>query len=646
MSNINVLPFTMGGASVNTDSTPAEVITRMQNSPAWFSKEVYQSLAMSSQLMAHLSKTKTFFNEGMGDTDTTLIFDVSAPNERDVLSWQAVNEASAGYNPGQWTTTKEITYGHRKVTATLMRDAVRTPAFSKIDLAFKPRREAQLQQVRQIMMNWTKSIWELWCTMAFQRSVRCVTLNIQWGITATQIGSYPEYTLPNTLLTWRWLEVMKAGVTFTPRGFNSAEAAAKAELPNDKQVVFIGYNEFQALMEQYIKERVGSFGMRPDEIFIPELGFSGTTLGQYIFVVVAYPRKYRQPGVGESWEDCIIPHRVPVNTDGGAAEGVKSMPNPDYFNPQIALYTETLWVNLDSVEWMVPPAAMVNVMANGGMEMFPATNYAGEFRPFHSPEDPFQETVTYYARYMSGMKGLFPERSRAILHLAAFPVATAYTLTGEVQNLPSGLTWPVQNIGTTAAGNLQVLIAGTLPGALPPGYTLYATTRSGKRFVVGTIVSTGVYAASSRFAAGTLVELQLLPAGISNENPGDPWASLDAMPQANVNPITATTNPTLAVYLVTDSVGSMVNASGTNLLGGTNYTTAAALQTAIQTYLTANGGGTATVTGGTALTGYLWTIQIVGADATRNALLTAAGAGIKYSDGIGANAVPFEHQNV
>ena len=205
----------------------------------------------------------------------------------------------------------------------------------------------------------------------------------------------------------------------------------------------------------------------------------------------------------------------------------------------------------------------------------------------------------------------------------------------------------MQSTGTTAAGNLQLLIAGTLPGSLPAGYSLYATTRSGKRYIVGTIVSTAAFTATSKLAAGTLVELQLLPSGISNESPGDPWAAMEALPLNSPTDVTdSTTVPTLAAYFVTDSVTSMVNASGTNLLGSTGYTTAAALQTAIQTYLTANGGGTATVTGGTSVTGYLWTVKITGADSTRNALLTAAGAGVKFSDGIGTNFVPFAAENI
>lgn len=636
----------MGGASV-ADATAAEVITSMQNQPAWFSREIFQSLALENPFLTHVSRTKVFFNEGMGDTDTTLIFDVSAPNEKDVLNWQEVKEASPNYNPSRWTTTKEITYGHRKVSATLFRDAVRTPHFSKIDLTFKPRREKQLQQVRQIMLNWTRGIWSLWSTMAFVRSVNCRVLNTTWGDQAEQVGAYPTFTRPDTLLTFRLLETIAPSVIFTSRGFNSAAAAAAAMLPQDQQVVFIGYNEYQALIEQYMKELVTSFGNRPDETFIPELKLKATPLGKYMFVIVPYPRKYREPASNESWEDAIIESHIKVPADGGAAQGYVMKENPDYFNPGIAKYTESLWVNLDSVEWLVPPAAMTNAMSDGKTEMFPATDYAGEFKPFHSPEDPYQETVCYYARYMSGMKGLFPKRSRAILHLAAHPTATPYRLTGQQPSVAAGTRWNVQNVATNSSGNLEFLIAGTLPGSLPAGYTLYAVTRSGKRYIVASIVSNTAFAGNAKYAAGRKIELTL-PTAVNNESPSDPWASLDALPNVVPSDITdSTTVKTFAAYVVTDTVTGMVGADGTtNLLGGSSYTSASALQTAIQTYLDANDGGTASVTGGTALTGYLWTIKITGAAGDGLAELSDADAGIKFQDGIGTNKVPFESENL
>lgn len=644
--NINTLPATMGGASV-ASAEAAEVITAMQNQPGWFSREIYQSLALEDPFLAHVSKTKVFFNEGMGDTDTTLIFDVSAPNERDVLSWALVSEARPGYNPSQWSATKEISYGHRKVTAQLYRDAIRTPHFSKIDLAMKPKREAQLAQVRQIMLNWTRGIWQLWSRMAFVRSVNCLVLNTAWGISAEGVGAYPTYATPNTLLTYRFLETIKPSVVFTPRGFNSASAAAAARLPEDKQLVFIGPNEYQALVEHYQKELVTSFGMAPDETMIPELGFKAKPLQSYLFVIVPYPRKFRALAAGETWEDCIIPSHIQVAADGGAKDGTKMIPNPDYFNPAVALYTETVWCNLDSVEWLVPPQAMVSGMSNGSAQMFPATDYSGEFKPFHSPEDPYQETVAYYARYMAGMKSLFPQRSRAILTLSAFPTAQAYTLTNQFGvNGQTSLRWSVANAAVNASGNLEMLVAGTLPDTLPAGYTLYGVTRSGRRYIVASIVTNASFAGNAKYPAGRRVELTMLPSGVSNEMPGDPWSHLEALPTGTPTDHTTTTAETFAAYFVTDTVTGMVGSNSTNLLGASSYTSASTLQTAIQTYLDANGGGTASVTGGNAASGYLWIVKVTSPGGDADTALTHANSGITFQDGIGSNKVLLQKENL
>jgi hypothetical protein len=381
---------------------------------------------------------------------------------------------------------------------------------------------------------------------------------------------------------------------------------------------------------------------------IPELKLMAKPLGKYLFVIVPYPRKFREPATGETWEDCIIPSRVKKSADGGAKEGQGDEPNKDYFNPAIAKYTETLWVNLDSIEWLVPPQAMIKSMKDGNVELFPATDYAGEFRPFHSPEDPFSETVCHYARFMSGMKGLFPERSRAILHLSAFPTAQRYTLTGQVTTESNGLRYAVQNTAVNASGNLEFIISGTLPGSLPDGYTLYATAQSGKRYPVGSIITNTEFTGNTKYAAGRRIELTIVPSGVNNEMPGDPWRFLEALPVNAPTDVTeSTTVETFAAYFVTDTVTGMVGADGTtNLLGASSYTSAATLQTAIQTYLTANGGGTVTVTGGTAITGYLWTVKIVSPTAAGDTALTDVDSGITFQDGVGVNKVPFIRENL
>jgi len=191
------------------------------------------------------------------------------------------------------------------------------------------------------------------------------------------------------------------------------------------------------------------------------------------------------------------------------------------------------------------------------------------------------------------------------------------------------------------------LVAGTLPDTLPAGYTLFATTQSGKRYIVGSIVTNAAFAGNEKYAAGRRVELTIAPSGMNNENRGDPWAALEALPPNTPTDIAADTAETFAAYFITDVVTGMVGADGTtNLLGASSYTTAAGLQTAIQTYLTANGGGTATVTGGAAADGYLWQVKIVSPGAAGDTALTDVDSGITFQDGIGINKASFLRENL
>jgi hypothetical protein len=663
MSNPTGLPFSTGGAGQNADASPLEVITAMQNVPGWFSQQIYQGICQEDPFFAFASKSKRFFNEAMGDTDTTLIFDVGMPSERDVFGWQEVREASPGYNPSTFQVSRELTYGNRKVSATLFKDAVRTPPFSKVDLAFKPRREQQISQILQIMSNWTRGIWPHWARNAWQKASRCRVLNSNYGRGSEQDNAYPTYCNPNQEFGFDHLEEMMVMIKSAPRGFAAAGQIPGIEQKeskfDQKQVVFIGHEALKALMEKYYTRASATYGYRPDEVFVPELGYA-TPIGKYFFVTLSTPRRYRDRTGNETWDDAVIASTLRVPAPGGAKAGEITVPNPDYFNPQIAKYEEILIPNSDTAEWLVPPAAMTKSVSNGGKEWFPASDYSGEFMPinYQSDSNPMGETCYFIGRYMAGMKSLFPERSRAVLALAVHAKVDGVTVIGAPNN---GVQFPVNSVALTATGNLQFLISGTLPAAGPAGTTLYAVSQNGQRYLVGAIVTDTPFAGNTKYPAGRLVELQFpssyAAAQVDRNNTGDPWEYLAFLPiNTPSDPVTAlptnlpaSTTPTIGALIYTDTIVQAFNAANTSLaLASGPFTTAASLQTALNTYLTANGGGSSIVTMSTALnspTPYLWTIKITGAAA---AGLTALRTGyLTYQDGVAAtNKVYFVGTNL
>ncbi len=655
--NPSSLPFNTGGAGQPADSTPAEVITAMQNTPGWFSQQIYQSITQEDPFLKYISGTKRFFNEQMGDTDTTLIFDIGMPSERDALGWQEVREASPGYNPSMFAVTKELTYGHRKVSATLFKDAVRTPSFSKIDLAFKPRREAQVAQILQVMTNWTRGIWPHWARNAWQKASRCTVLNSNYGHAAEQDNAYPTFVSPNQALSFDHLESIYVHVNATPRGFKAAgqaEGIKQVESKLDhKQVIFIGHEELKALIDKYYRNAVANHGFRPEDVFVPELGYA-TPIGKYLFVPLSTPRRFRERVGNETWDDAIIPSTIRVAASGGAKAGEETIPNPDYFNPAVALYSEILMPNLDTAEWLVPPSAMTKAITEKGKQWFPASDYSGEFMPINFPtqSDPMAETCYFIGRYMSGMKSLFPARSRAILALACHAKVDGVTVLAGVNN---GVNFPVTAATVTVTGNLQFLISGTLPAVGPAGTSLFAVTQQGLKYLVGTIVANTAFAGDTKNPAGRIVEFSLTPGLIAAQTArtgGDPWESLSFLATATPSdPVTglptnlpANLIPTIGAIFATDTVTGAENAALSSLFAGT-YTTAGTLQTALNAYLAANGGGTAVVTmATTGVNAYVWTVKITG---MAGAGLTALRTGnLLFQDGAGINKVPFVGTNL
>lgn len=517
------MSFSSGAATTPQMQAAEEVLTKMRQNPANWGNQIYESVQRTDQFLRLLSKAKVFFNEGEGDTHKFTILSVTRPSESDIGSWTRVEKARPGYNPSAQTYSGEVRYGHRQVHGAMFRHGVKTQWFNKLDLAMTPKRKEQTAQVTTILGNYSKHLWELWSRRMFQKSVQCTVLNLTHGWSADQIGSYKTGIAPTSLVTYNWLKALLPAIRSATRGFGSSEEAAKFEMEDDKQLVFIGYQEFDALLDQYIRMKVGSYGLRSSEVRIPKLDLTASPLDQFMFVLMPEPPRYRAPvDDNEPWENCLIPPTIPKKTNGGAVEGDADEPNPDYHNPEIALYSEAFIINLDAIKWLVPPSAMTGTQAGVAGHQFPPSNYMGEFFPvdFACNENMKRENVFYAADYMSGMVGLFPSRARSILALAAHGTAANYTLAGTIPTA-AALTYEyvIQKVELAPDGtSILALAVGTVP-ATPGGHTMYLESETGIRVAVTTRTATTATPATSTNAAGSTLELVVTGGLRSN----DPW---------------------------------------------------------------------------------------------------------------------------
>jgi hypothetical protein len=367
-------------------------------------------------------------------------------------------------------------------------------------------------------------------------------------------------------------------------------------------------------------------------------------------VLIDKPRRFRNKTSSESWDDALVPSTINVPNPGG--KGVKTERNPDYYNPNIVIGEEILWLNQEAVDWLVPPDALIKSISVGGKEWFPATNYAGDFEAVHCPEDPKKKTVMFMADFMSGMMSMFPDKGRAIMALPIFDSACDDDDQICIAGMPpDGTHLTIRQVSTNAnAGQLQVLVEGTLPEACPPGHSLFIVSEKGDKFLIGSVVSTWAFAGNAEFPqAGNYYVIALatgLNAAAVVRELCDPWASISCLPSStlssdpNVTPCGVCQNNTgepdttcvLTAIVTTDRIRGIDLADGTNTITEGTYTVAATLQTAIQTWLDANtDAGEALVTGGALADGFEWTIQITGAPELE-------GGKVLYDDGFFATS--------
>ncbi len=499
------MPTTLGQAGQHT-VTAESVLNSLRQSRGNFSNTVYARICAVDPFFKHISTEKMAFPSQKGDTYEREVMHVTTPNETDLGAWTEIRKAGPGYNPSADSYEDMLQYGSSKQSCRLFRKGFRTPNFNKISLAITHDRDQQLANVKEALITHTLGIWPAWARRSFRRSVTCRTLNGTYGHMAENDGGYLAGITPDSLLTHGGLEMMLPGIMSTPTISDTPGMKLMSNIPD--QVVFMGYQEFTALEQQY-QNSIFSKGFRAPDVTVPELGLTGKKIGKYLFILENFPTRFRAPVGDETWEDCIVPHTIKVPTTGGAVVGYKDAANPAYYDPSIALYSEAKVYNVGSVIWFTPPADVLKGMKSNEVFQFPVSTYTGEFFPVNlaTREDPEAENIFFAAKYMAGMMGANPGRSRCVLALAAHPVHEAYTLTGVVPGtVGEFFARPVQIASVHPNGNLLLFIAGTLP-TTPPGHSLWIVRSDGTKYLVASIESTTVTAGNSEVAAGVTLEI-------------------------------------------------------------------------------------------------------------------------------------------
>lgn len=622
-----------------------QTITNFVEQKGYITSFVYGGVRNSSPLIRLMERTKKEFPEGNGDTFVRGVLEVTSPNELDGMNWTPVKTGYPGNSPC-CNTYRDFTYGSRTVTGCLSQIGYRSPSFCKVDIVMKSNFMEQLMQIIMAMQNVTTGVWDSWLKHSYPKSVYCTTLSQMWGH-PEQLGQYSNSARPTTFIKVEHLDQILERV-------QSAGGLIGSPIKG-YQVIVIGRNSFNRMKRRRMEQNATLVGARGADFSLPSYNEFTTDFGTvvafsgYAFIVIDKPRRFREKTNSESWDDALIPSTVNVPTD----KGERTERNGDYYNPNVAVYEETLWLNLQAVDWLIPPSALTKkAISTGGKEFFPAINYAGDFEAIHCPEDPKKKTVQFMAEFMGGMVSLFPQKGRAIMHRACHIEACddddQVCVGGSDNGTSTSSRRAIRWTGVTAnAGELQFLIEGDMFEACPAGYSLFVTTEKGFRFLVGSVGATSAFAGNSTYPKpGQYVTIDFADNDAATlRDACDPWKFIECMPNSTAastaadaqcglcrNSSTLANPCTLRVVVAADRIRGLKLSDGTNVISVTNYTSAATLESAIQAALDATyGGGTVTVTGGTAADGYEWVIEVV--DNT-----TLVDAVVIYDDGISAAA--------
>lgn len=619
------------------DCDPDAVITQMVEERGKFSDSISQTIQESSNILRFAEATKKQMPSGTGDFIKSVVFDISIPSARDVIDHQKrLSSARPGNSPCE-VPVKTIPYGSHTIEACIFAWAWDTDWFCKADLAFKFKREKQISQIKNIFTGWAKGIWNNWVWRAYQRSVQNYVLNANIPNQHGAAG-YPLAN-PTSILTLYWLD----HITIRLR-----DASGLVGSPvKGSWVILIGEEECKTLFDAYFKDGAENYGVRMnrkmEDYKRHDMGLFGGMeyyeLSNYKFFVECRAPRYRDRNGAETWDDALVEDVIQV----AAQNGTESQINPDYRDPTVAKYVETLIFNVDAVNWLTPPMGLTE-NNQFHQDRHPGYSYAGMFIPVRKTEeqDPMGKLIKYYSEYVAGMESVFPKKGASILSLACHTSPAletiSYTLTPTAQG--EDPTYIQEYIPINPTGTLQITTKEALPQAAD-GYRLFLVTRGDRKVQIETVDT--YYCEAMGYWISSLT-FTTADAGACVPRDCDQWKKVSVFAEGTAEDalvdeagcvICSGTAETTAASTVT------VSYYGDNIRGVTIGTTdiegtegdIEALETAVQAHLDGlTDGGTVSITE----TDDLWVITLTDSSVTEFSVYAEADGGglvTHYSDG-------------
>jgi hypothetical protein len=358
---------------------------------------VTQQIDISDSLLRLGNRTKRQFPSGMDDVVTDVHLTTTVPASSSGASgWERVDAADCVSSPC-CNEPELIRYGYRKFNGCLSQKAYKTQTFCVVDLTFKHKREQQMRSLMQILPRWTRMVNQFWYRYSFRINTPSMVLNEAAG-NPTNFGDYSTAAKPSSALTPDHLDEIY--MRLSDRNADLSPFTVDGGVP--MQVVLIGHEEFRYL-DNLDKEAAEGLGARSGSIQVEAFG-KMRAIRNFVFIPVMFPTR-----LGDSGADYVeIDSHVEVQVESGHESTV----NPDYRNPDVAKYTETIFWNAEAAHWLVAPE-----FTSPG---FAPQDFNGNFQLINFPTDcdPRAKNGYWLAEYMNGMIPHDPQRALTVLSLA------------------------------------------------------------------------------------------------------------------------------------------------------------------------------------------------------------------------------------
>ena len=609
----------IGGVPEIPDACLGDVMTDFHQQTGIINDFITRNLEMRSPLLRLGMQTRREFPAGQGDIFRKVIMTSTMPPASIGKDWTPLKAAYPGGPVPGCRTPKLIRYGHTTSAACLEKQSLRTDDFNAIDLTFKTRRDRQWNWLmNQVLPDWSYGVQKFWYREAYRRNVWNIHCGSTWRLSA-QMGEFATWAKPTSVLTPDFLEeffrfLNNFGANQTPYSGTGDGILY--------HVLVTGPDEFRHLDELDRQQNFALGVVYNDTVLIPGYGKLRAIRNWVIMVEDDITR------LGENPDGTFF--EVEATREVEVERGTESEHNPDWDNPSIAKYTVNYLWNYSATEWYTAP----------DFSRFPnqvAGNWNGDFTIINlrHPADPKAENAYYLADFAFGMgPAIEPRRGACVLSLAVNRTGTDVCLgQGPALVTQAPVKYVVKNFSRNAFNSQLTFEANrAIPATCPVQYAIYLITQHGYRAKVATVVSKTESATLNQYT----VTLDVPALAVIREC--DPWVHAACLPE--YEPTTATVAndcPTCGGELpVCDyrAVLTSANVRNVRFMDGTQLNdqagfafpyapaAAAALGTAITTWLSTRGGGTATATNNTGV----WTVNIVGTKNCPSALVGDAGS--------------------